>query len=181
MCAASPLPARTGGLKTNAPSDPDKAQHELVERRLAGESGAFAEGLLDSLLAGASPAVADWFERKARLADGTSPGVVLVAASSIAEAIERDLLAWPQRSLLGDGLRTDWRSAVHALLLRNLTGMTFDQIGAELKCSRERARRLADRADRALLAEPAFASRIAVIAHDALSNTYANGPVVAAV
>ena len=136
------------------------SQAHLVDLRL---SRGFAPAEpLDVLLGGAGPAVLAWLRSKARLADGTRPGLALVPAEVVNATIRRSLGAEDCR----------WERALRAALLRELTGLTFAQIGSALTCSTEAARRICIQARREIGAQDQFAERLATIAHAALVATY---------
>jgi len=74
-------PERYAGSGETAPG-----QAWVVERRLERES-ARVEDPLDDLLGAAGHRVRDWMERKARLADGTSPGWILASPATVRHAV----------------------------------------------------------------------------------------------
>ncbi|MCA8949041.1 MAG: transposase [Planctomycetes bacterium] len=139
----------------------------LVERRLAaGASEGFA---IDTLLDGSSPAARDWLRERATLADGTRPGLAIVPANAVGDAIAAVGTA------TGDTTDppSDRVAAAHALLLRELAGLPFRLIARRLGRSTEAARQLF-RAARAVTTEnDEFATFAAEIGDRALRRTYA--------
>jgi len=118
----------------------------------------------DSLLAGAAPAVLDWMQNKARLADGCDVGWQLVPAGAVLA------VRAPNERLRGR--RLTWKAAGHALLLRMLAGLPFDRIAGELGCGRETARRLAIAGQEELDRCPEFAAWVSEAGYLALTSVY---------
>jgi REP element-mobilizing transposase RayT len=137
----------------------------LDRRRTPGKGGADPT---DMLLAGAAPAVLSWVRSKARLADGVDTGWQLVPASALA-AIEA-----PQRRLRGK--RTTWHAAGTALLLRDLAGLSFQQVGVTMRRTGEAARRIVAAARSELAECGEFASWVAATGHAAMLAVY--GPML---
>jgi REP element-mobilizing transposase RayT len=119
------------------------AQLRFVERRLLHPDRS-ADALQD-LVAAASPEVLAWMTRKARLADGTRPGLPLVAP----ETVER-LVATHRRRAPGSMVdvgprrrRSVWDLALVALL-RDLAGETYASTGRRHGLTRDQVARRAD-------------------------------------
>ncbi len=144
---------------------------ELVERRGGRAPG--ADDPTDSLLAGAAPAVLEWLRHKARLADGTRPGLPVASADAVAQAIAGlGRLPEPPRAA-GRG-RKDfaWPQALHAALLRDVAGLTCVEIAARLSCSPEWARTMVAAVRRAALADDTFGAAVAAAGHAAIVATH---------
>jgi len=99
----------------------------LAERRLRG-SGPGREDPLDDLLAAAPGRVRDWMMRKARLADGTSPGWTLVSPSSIRRCLGAHLRARGPREVALGRRRAPFGEVLEAGLLRNCAGLRLDEV-----------------------------------------------------
>jgi REP element-mobilizing transposase RayT len=106
---------------------PRRAQHRLVEARLAGRSG---EDALDDLVGTMPSDVRSWLERRARMADGLSLGPPLVDPESVAKAVERCV---PEgRFVRPHGRARGARTLVHAVLLRMLARLNAAAISRRL-------------------------------------------------
>jgi hypothetical protein len=146
-----------------------QAHRELVERRLrcASDHG----DPLDSLLAGVPEFVLEWFRQRSLLADGTDQAPPLTTAAILSETMAQVQVgepAVPRRR----GRPPNWSVAVHALLLRDVGGLTCQETGRHLGFGAEWARRQSLRARLAAREDPEFAARIAAIIQTALERTY---------
>lgn len=108
-------------------------QKSWIDARLRGQARAFDE--LDTLLGG-SAAIVAWAKRKARLADGTQPGIAVVDPET-AEHVMRDsdrvlgeFVARPQ-----SGRRRPAVDLMRVALLRDAVGLPFVAIAARIGVS----------------------------------------------
>jgi REP element-mobilizing transposase RayT len=108
-------------------------QQDWIERRLDGRAAGFDD--LDSLL-GTSERVLAWAQHKARLADGTRPGIVVVDPKSAMRVVEStsanlaDLQACPR-----SGRRRPALGLMRVALLRDAAGESFINIARRLGMS----------------------------------------------
>jgi len=138
----------------------------LVERRIS--SGARGPDPLDDLVAATPDRVLDWMRRKARLADGTRPGLAVCDPASVAAAIERGRALhgdWPTRS---GRRRSDAWTQPHAGLLADLCGMTLQQVGHYLVRSESDVGKLRARHRARMLDDEDHAARARSLVLDAL-------------
>jgi REP element-mobilizing transposase RayT len=128
---------------------------EVVERRL---HHAARDDDWDDLVGAAPPRVLDWMRRKARLADGTTPGLPYVGSARVLrivrDARERrgDLRVRPWGSRRQDG----W-PILGVGLLRDLTGRTHAELGRRTECSPKVAAHRVQLHARLLEADPGYA------------------------
>ncbi len=125
---------------------------------------------LDDLLAAAPPEVLSWMSRKARLADGTSVGLPLVAPTASLDTISE----WRERH--GDWKLPSGRSKVDGYrialvaMLRDLSACSFVEIASRLGISAPHASRLYGR-HRRFLDDPSYAKRLGELSARALVRT----------
>jgi len=133
------------------------AARDLVETRLAAPAGADP---LDDLVRAAPTGVQRWMERKAKLADATTPGIAVLAARTIVDVVN-DLRVCdpPRRDLL-------------AGLLHDMAGVAFRDIAARLGCSVATAGVAARAHSSALRGDPAYAALAADIVHAVLRRDF---------
>jgi len=142
------------------------AEARVVERRLASASD---DDDWDSLLDAAAPQVLEWMRRKARLADGTRPGLPYTDAATIGLVLTRArgaIGAW--QSSVARGATVDAWSVLHAGLLRDLAGMTWAEIGRRVDVSPKLAAKQVERHARLLADDSQYAERAAGIARSSL-------------
>lgn len=141
---------------------PSGAEWDLVEQRLRGRTP--TEDPLDDLVGAASPRVRDWMVRKARLADGTRPGVACVPARTV-QCVTDDLRHAGRRLIhrtSGGQWRDAWGIAL-AGLLRQLAGLKQRETAERLGVSTSMvARRL--RTHERLCRTPEYATRLGRVA-----------------
>ncbi|MCA8976918.1 MAG: hypothetical protein KDC98_19500 [Planctomycetes bacterium] len=170
VCATAGLRSYDGGHYADTFLRGFTTDHRrLVEKRI--DTVADDSDPVDLLIGEAPNAVVEWLRYKARLADGTRPGLPLVPAAAVTKVMR----VAPTTEPAGVPARlrnTDWRHALTALLLRDLAGLTFAEIGAHLDCALESARQLVIRARTALAADEELAARVADHARAALAATY---------
>ncbi len=136
----------------------------FVERRLTSRGSADA---LDDLLEATPDRVLAWMRWKTRLADGTEPGVPVVAADCVDSAVRRardgglDVLLRAGKS--------DLVAEIHAGLLRNLAGASFLEIGQRTLRSTSNASVLSGRYSNRVFSDESFALHAARIAQHALA------------
>ena len=107
---------------------------EVMEQRLSSTAEA-DEDEWDSLISGTPDFVWEWMLEKARVADGSRPGLAFVGATSVIEAVARRSRAG---SLLGRGTGRRRRNCWPVMatgLLRFLAGQTYPQIGERMGVS----------------------------------------------
>ena len=143
----------------------------LVESRV--ESPA-SEDDLDDVVAAAPERVREWMIRKARLADGTLPGLPMVDERAVAELIRRRASTpWVVRPSRKQ--RDGWQLARTALS-RDLGGMTFDRIGNAMGVSTAAAFRTYRLHTRLILVDAEYARRISELVGLALSAVHVRPP-----
>lgn len=118
----------------------------------------------DSLLDGAAPEVLRWMRAKAELADGTRPGMPLVPAAAISAVVIETMAPAPVSRLV--------MGRVHCLLLRDLGGLTFAEVGRAVGLAAETARTNVAAARRALSDDPVVANLVGALGHRALAGFY---------
>lgn len=135
----------------------------FVDRR--SRSGQSDSDPTDSLLAGAAPEVLRWMRAKARLADGTRPGLPVLPTIVITET----LAASAHESCVQDAKQS---ARLASLLLRELAGLTFSEIARISGVSGETARVHVAAARRTILQNPEVARSVARVGHAALVAFY---------
>lgn len=144
----------------------DKDNDEVVELRMRSEA---SDSELDDLIGAAPQRVLEWFRRKARLADGTRPGLPVVGPTRLRGLLEdrrqgSEWTVWPSQKG-----RDGW-TVLAAALNRDLGGATFEGIGRLLATSTDAAHRLY-RAHQALIErDETYAATFSEIAAEALRN-----------
>jgi REP element-mobilizing transposase RayT len=118
---------------------------ELVERRMASRRHGIDDPL-DDLVRAAPIEVRRWMERKTRLADGTSPGFVVLPQESVLAALRELRIADPPLRDLTAGL------------LRGFCGSTTSEIASALGCAPTTAARAARAHAAALRADAGYAA-----------------------
>ena len=147
----------------------------VIERRL--ERGAGTDPL-DDLVGAASTRVRAWMLRKAKLADGTTTFQLVCNTTAIREAMAAE------RSRDGDWKGSP-RSRVRDLwcvaetgLLRDLAGLTWNEIADRCECSSATGHGRHAIHERLLLESPEYAERTSRIATDAIARCFPVGAVV---
>ncbi|MEM7515883.1 MAG: transposase [Planctomycetota bacterium] len=124
------------------------------------------EDSIEDLVHASPRAVRDWMRRKARLADGTQPGLPIVALTDLKRAVQRharrDREAWKL------GRREGWQ-VVLANLMRELCGLSFDEIGDQLDQSRSTVFRLRREHSKWIAEDEEYARRSSAVAIEALA------------
>lgn len=118
----------------------DPSIEELIERRLG--HPATNDDEWDSLIDAAPPRVLAWMIKKARLADGTKPGLPYVPAAFVRRVVDEEQVErgmWSCRA--GKVKRRDAWPIVRVGLLRDLSGMTYAEICRAEGCSANMAAR----------------------------------------
>ena len=110
--------------------------------------------------------------RKAFLADGTRPGVPILAKATVDDVIRGARDRPDEFGSVDRGGRTDWWVATLALLLRDLAGLTNEEIGEHIGRSGEGARRLVARSRSAMQKDDGYAGAVAKIGHLGIVVTY---------
>ncbi len=111
---------------------------QIVEARMRHKDGVDP---WDDIVTASNPATRQWMIRKAILADGTRPGLPLVAVSRLDRIIEEKRVheAWVVQR--GKSARDGW-SIAHVGLSRDLCGQTLRAIAQRMKVSETKVRRL---------------------------------------
>ena len=143
------------------------ADLELVELRL-GSTGEVDS--LDDLLRSTPPEVLEWMRRKARLADGSEPGVPVAHPRCVDAAVRgaRERSA----ELLLRPVRTDGWTEIHAGLLRHLCGASLAEIGVRIGRSTGNAREACRRHLRMLDEHEAYAQQACRLVRIALATQH---------
>lgn len=142
--------------------------HEVVRRRL--EDPRPLTEPLDDLVTGSDAAVRRWMMRKARLADGTAPGMVIVAQAHVDSALAAFGDVPYRGGHTGPAAQpTTW---ARVLLLRRLCGLRIAEVASAMSYSTASANTAIARASRAMDEDESFASAVSAIAHDALRRCY---------
>ena len=145
---------------------------EWVERRSLRDPALFDE--LTPLMRMDPPAIRDWMERKARLADGTKPGLPIVPIPALEESLDR---------LRRDGVDPDDGNAscrpgpwpvLRAGLLRELCGLTFREIGVLVDRPKTTVQDHVARHHAATTGSPRYADTSALVARAALDHVLAS-------
>jgi len=142
-------------------------ESHLVERRI-GSPG--ASDRLDELVTSTPEAVLSWMRWKARLADGTEPGLP-VAAGPCVDAAVREARDRGAGVLLRKG-RADLLAEIHAGLLRDLSGATLEEIAQRLGRGQSSASQLCRRYAVRLEREENYARHASRLARAALDVQY---------
>jgi REP element-mobilizing transposase RayT len=171
----SPLPHERAARYSAVFGSPlTDAERQLVEARLRG--GASLEDELDDLLAAAPQRVRLWMEKKAHLADQTMPGIAYVGAPTVLRHLgqaESDQGAW--RCVPGRARHRDAWPIVRAGLLRQLAGMTYQDIAAVLDLPQSSAQTRVRQHVRLLHEDAEYAATASGLAAGCLANL-APGP-----
>ncbi len=148
------------------PTTPDAI--EVIERRL--EHANSGDDPLDDLVAAAPAAVRRWMIRKARLADGTSPGIPLVTAAAVGAALDvAPLFIHPDQHA----------AELRCGLLRSLCGWTLAEIAARCEISRGAALGRVQRHTMRVASDPLYADVAAETAKHAIDAVWGNSPAAA--
>ena len=119
----------------------DDAAEELVERRVLAHKRAAASDPLDHLVHASPSRVLRWLVAKARVADGSRPGLPVAAPTTVCRVIERRKMREPDwRVGLNRKKRCGW-SVLRVGLLRDLTGARYPEIGRRIEAVSQTARR----------------------------------------
>jgi REP element-mobilizing transposase RayT len=167
VCKALNLPAYEGSEYTRVfgGSDPQR-DALLVQSRLQGPP---VEDPLDDLLSAAPQSVLRWMERKARLADDTSPGLPVADPASVMAVVARLRQtdpAWEVR--LNHHLRDAWL-VMSAGLLRDLSSVSFLEMASHLRRSGPSVARYYRCHSRLMLDDPIYARRAGTVAEAVLA------------
>jgi hypothetical protein len=119
---------------------------------------------LDHLVRAAPEAVVAWMKRKARLADGTRPGIAVLAPGSIDAALQALTREHPGWRI---GRRDAWL-VVRAGLIRELCGLGLEETGALVELSTSAVAQLARLHRRLLVEDDEYALRAGAVTRRAL-------------
>jgi len=142
--------------------DADWGRH-VVEGRLARRTG--DEDPLDDLVTSTGAGVRAWLVARARLADGTAPGLVLAGPEGLLRTVDSLV---PAGSPAWERLRVG--------LLRTACGMTLQEIAAKLGRPRIRICRRWDAHRRAIDSDASYADTAANVLGRALRGVLGDGP-----
>jgi hypothetical protein len=144
-----------------------EADERLVERRLGSQG---SSDPLDDLVHTTPARVLTWMRWKARLADGTEPGLEVVDPTCVDEIIQeaRDRGA----GILLRTKRRDGLSAVHAGLLRHLCGSSLAEIAGRIGRSTSHAGVLCHQHSRRMEEDEAYAAHASRLAHAAIERQH---------
>ena len=118
----------------------DRQEAQLVEHRLT--HAAQSDDDWDHLVNAAPPRVLNWMVRKARLADGTKPGLPYVCADRICRVVRAEARrVGPWKCLASAKRRSDAWPIVRIGLLRDLGGLTRAEISRRVGCTTSMASR----------------------------------------
>jgi hypothetical protein len=148
----------------------------FVARRVARR--ARGEDPIDRLVGAPGSELLDWMTRKARLADGTRPGLAVVDPSSIWRVIRSRRPSPPPSFSLGPRLRRDGIALASAALLRDLAGESFSGIAKRRGGTDVEARRLYQGHRRLLSASAEYGDYVAELAIECLRSTFDGGLVL---
>jgi len=109
-------------------------EERLVEKGL--DSCIEEEEQLDGLLSAAPQKIRSWMQSKARLADGTRPGLPVANPKTLILTITRLASRSSTNHVMFNGVEVDIWQTLTAGLLRWACGMTFEQVSHQLSCSR---------------------------------------------
>ncbi len=156
------------------------ALRRFVDRRITGTVR--EPDVLDDLVGTTPPIVRAWMERKARLADGTRPGLPMATPESVVALVDTHRRRSPG-ARIAVGRRTDrsvWDVAVVALL-RDAAGETFESIARRATMTLTDVwRRYAEHRN-AIRVDSGYADVVADLARCALEQDHATLPIDARV
>ncbi len=142
----------------------------LVERRIASQNTAPQFDDLDDLIEGAPENVLRWLQRKAKLADGGSPGPPMSSPRSVRDRISRhreDSAEWTVRT--NRKARCGW-DVLEVGLLRDLTAATYREVVGAGPRSTFTAARLYAQHRELLRTDPEYAGVAASVARGLLDD-----------
>jgi REP element-mobilizing transposase RayT len=150
-----------------SPRDPIR---EVVERRI--ESSTTEADPLDDLLQKTSPEILDWMRRKARLADGTAPGLTLVSAEIALGCVARRAASEGAWRLPTRGNPVDGWPLMLVGVLRDACALPFVEIGGRVGCSTQHAMRRYARHREMLLRDDGYALKVTDALREAVRSQY---------
>jgi REP element-mobilizing transposase RayT len=142
----------------------------LVERRL--RAGASADDPLDELLQAATPSVRAWMRQKAEMADGTEPGIPLVAPEVVQDQLDAEKLLWGPWSVRAGRSSADGWLLARVGLLRELCATTYEEAARRTTGTTQNAWTLHKRHRRLLLDDEEYSLRIAELAKAILTASW---------
>jgi len=152
-------PARYGEVFSNLP----EGLARVIEARLKSRA---TEDPLDNLLNAAPSTVLEWMKRKAKLADGTLPGLPVLAWNSIHDAVRT--LAMGTDPSWKIGRRSGW-VVLRVGLARQFCGLGMEEIGGLEGVSPSGVGKLARLHSKLILSDDQYAHRSGASASRALS------------
>lgn len=91
--------------------------------------------ILDDLFTASPPEIRSWMIGRARIADGTEPGLPVADVQTILRLIRERAAGKPIKSVLYNGMKRDVWSLLAAGLLRSVCGQTHQELAQVCHCS----------------------------------------------
>ena len=148
----------------------------MVERRL--ESPPMKErDPLDDLLGAAPARVRDWMERKALLADGTSPGLILATPRTLLGVLRERSRKDPARGLpTGRGPDVGFWEALAIWSLRQFAGLQLGEVGERMGRSVSTVHGRVRACTRAMAEDGSLREEAAAVLAEALERDFGGAP-----
>ena len=125
-------------------------------------------GSLDNLVRASRPRIKDWMQRKARLADGTTPNAPIVALEHLEDLLrDRRAKAWMVRR---GQRKVDAWSILYSGLGRDVCGATLARLANRAQVSQSAISKRCATHRQEMLRGDAYAERAARIVHEALAD-----------
>lgn len=144
---------------------------EMVERRMRDadlDGGVPADDPLDDLVRASAPSVQVWMQHKARLADGTVPGMALLAAATVRRLVAQCRALDPNRIVrVTRRSRPVW-DLIESGLLRMVCGLAFFDTARRLSTTTATAYSRSVEHFRALRTDPGYAALASEIVAEGL-------------
>lgn len=157
---------RFGRGRADASDENDSRTRELMSRLFKDPSPCSPD--LDELLARSSQRTKEWMLRRAKLADGVPPGLVLAHPKTIQELIALARMGRPKlRTHISQRPESAW-NLLEPGLLRTVCGLPLNEIAARLGRHNSTISERIGRHRQALLIDPEYASIAAEVTHRAL-------------
>ncbi len=143
----------------------------MIEQR-AGAHAPLRDDPWRELATASGPGIAAWLCRRARLADGCVVPIAVTSPRSLAHALGATRRRSPATARWRDArLRGTADEDLHRGLLRELCGLSWQQVARLAKCSRSAACAGASRHAERLLADRSYSARVAVIVRQAMGRS----------
>ncbi len=138
----------------------------VIELRLS--TAAHGDDCWDSLVGAAPSRVMSWMLRKARLADGTKPGLPYVAASRVLAVVAEESRGLELRCTVSGTRKRDAWPVLTVGLLRELAGLTYAAITRYTNCTASTATKRQVQHRYLMVHDPEYRSRCANVASKCL-------------